>query len=378
MVGGKDWWNDLACTTRWKYNIGWESLANHRGKAGASESWKARQRQKCKRIQWKTRRKVERGKTKERQGTKNHGRALCSVKSDSAQALTEAVKQLDWLPEPGLPNDPYHDAKLESNICRIKEGTCAIHWAARFSHEMWPRSIEYFCIAKSFTTQAPIHLNDSDEVKNLKQGRNCYEAANNGEPFQGLRVPLGALVYYKPPGHANKPAFKPRTLPGIFVEWRMDTGFKHRKIHLVLDYESARCKSKGFGKAIQVHETELVVPGHHAFPLYQAEQSQLEGGTGELTKIALPFGEGAPPTPGKVRRTYVTLDRASRFGKAVGCKGCDRIAEGVKHSEACHERFRSLLEKEKVEKTNRSFKISWTPTGGGGRRACTDRCRTRS
>ena len=55
----------------------------------------------------------------------------------------------------------------------------------------------YFCITKSFTTQvtqAPIHLNDTDEVKNLKQGWNCYEAANNGEPFEGLRIPLGALV----------------------------------------------------------------------------------------------------------------------------------------------------------------------------------------
>ena len=170
-------------------------------------------------------------------GTKGHGRALCSVKSDSAQELTEAVEQLDWLPEPGLPNDPYHNAKLESNIRRIKEGTRAIHLAAGFSHEMWPRSSEYFCIAKSFTTQAPIPLNDTDEVKNLKQGWNCYEAANNGEPFEGLRIPLGAFVYYKPPGHANKPAFEPRTLPGIFVGWRLDAGFKHRKIHLVLDYE---------------------------------------------------------------------------------------------------------------------------------------------
>ena len=74
-------------------------------------------------------------------------------------------------------------------------------------------------------------------------------------------------------------------------------------------------------------------------------------------KIALSFEEGAPPTPGRVRRTYVILDRAIRFGKAVGCKGCDRITEGVKHSEACHERFRSLLEKEKVEKQKEAFKF---------------------
>ena len=54
-------------------------------------------------------------------GTRAHCRALCSVKSDSALDLTEAVKQLGWLPEPGLPNDPFHNAKLGYTIGRIKE-----------------------------------------------------------------------------------------------------------------------------------------------------------------------------------------------------------------------------------------------------------------
>lgn len=63
---------------------------------------------------------------------------------------TEAVKQLGWVPEPGLPNHPFHNLMLESNIRRIKEGTRAIHLAAGFPHELWPRSIEYFCAAKSF------------------------------------------------------------------------------------------------------------------------------------------------------------------------------------------------------------------------------------
>ena len=216
-------------------------------------------------------------------GTKGHGRALCSVKSDSAQELVEAVKQLDWLPGPGLPNDPYHNAKLESNIRRIKEGTRAIHLAAGFSHEMWPRSIEYFCIAKSFTTQAPIHLNDTDEVKTLKQGWNCYEAANNGEPFEGLRIPLGALVYYKPPGHATKPAFEPRTLPGIFVGWRLDAGFKHRKINLVLDYESVRCKSQGFGRPIQVQN--LLYQSIICFLYTKLSNHDLEGDQGNYPKL---------------------------------------------------------------------------------------------
>ena len=98
------------------------------------------------------------------------------------QELTEAVKQLDWLPEPGLPNDPYHNAKLESNIRRIKEGTRAIHLAAGFSHEMWPRSIEYFCIAKSFTTHLqvmPTNLHSNHELcQGFLWGGDCTPVSN--------------------------------------------------------------------------------------------------------------------------------------------------------------------------------------------------------
>eukprot|EP00438_Fugacium_kawagutii_P007496 Skav230013 [mRNA] locus=scaffold1958:420290:428629:+ [translate_table: standard] len=155
-------------------------------------------------------------------GTKAHGKALRIVKSDAAKELTEAVKALDWLPDEAIPNDAFHNAKLESNIRRLKEGVRACHLAAGFSHELWPRSMEYFCAAKA----------------------------------------------------------------------------------------------------------------------------RDEGGSGELPKIALPFEEGAPKTPSRVRRIYVTLERAIKFGKTAGCKGCERIAEGVKHSDACHERFRSLLEEE--------------------------------
>ena len=124
-------------------------------------------------------------------GPKAHGRALCSAVSDSAQELIEAVKQLDWLPEPGLPNDPFHNSKLESNIRRIKEGTRAIHLAAGFLHELWPRSVGYYCIAKSFTTLAPIHPNEPDDVKRWKQGLTCYEVAKGGEPYEGKESAIG-------------------------------------------------------------------------------------------------------------------------------------------------------------------------------------------
>ena len=291
-------------------------------------------------------------------GTKAHGKALCSVKSDCAQELTEAVKYLGWLPEPGIPHDPFHNAKLESNIRRIKEGVRAIHLAAGFPHELWPRSIEYFCVAKSFTTLAAIHPNETDDAKRLKQGWTAYEAANNGEPFEGYRVPLGALVYYKPPSHTSKPAFEARTVPGIFAGWRLDSGYKHKKVHLILDYESLRTKSKGFGRPLQVYADELVIPESLVFPLFNAAKELLEGGSGVLPKIAFPFEEGAPMPEARKRKTYVTLERAIRFGITPGCQGCAKIAEGVPHTDACHDRFRTLIENEKLAKIAKERGIS--------------------
>lgn len=228
---------------------------------------------------------------------------------------------------------------------RTKEGVRAVHLAAGFPHELWPRSIEYYCVAKSFTTLAEIHPNESDEAK----GSNKVGLLMKQQTL-GYRVPLGALVYYKPSNHTSKPAFEARSVPGIFAGWRLDSGYKHRKVHYVLDYESIRTKAKGFGRPLHIHADELVVPENLAFPLFNAAKASLEGGSRELPKIAMPFEEGAPQPEARKRKTYITLDAAIRFGSTPGCRGCERIAEGVPHTDACHERFRVLLENEKLAK----------------------------
>ena len=288
-------------------------------------------------------------------GTKAHGKALCVVKSDTAVELTDAVKYLGWLPDPSVPNDEVHNAKLERGIRSIKEGVRAILLKSGLQHEFWPRAIEYFCTAHSFSNQAVIHPNDSEEVKTKKSTETCYEAAS-GEVFSGLQLPFGCLVYYKPPKHRELAAFEPRTLPGIFVGCRVDAGYVHKGIHLVLDYESLRTNAKGCGRPIQVYQSELVDPndGNWVFPLYEANMSKLRLFSAKPSlpvldpKDSLPFEGVAPSTPARKRRTYVTLERAIKYGKTPGCKGCDRIAEGVPHTEACHERFRTCLEEERL------------------------------
>ena len=92
-------------------------------------------------------------------GTRASPRSSCLVKTDCAQELTKAVEHLGWLSEPGIENDPYHNAKLESLIRRIKEGTRAIHLKSGLPHAFWPRSIEYFVVAHAVTHPCPVHPN---------------------------------------------------------------------------------------------------------------------------------------------------------------------------------------------------------------------------
>ena len=90
---------------------------------------------------------------------------MCCVKSDAAGELVEAVKYLGWLPEPGIPHDDFHNSKLECGIRSIKEGSRSILLKAGFPHEIWPRAVEYICIAHSFTNLAVLRQNESDEVE---------------------------------------------------------------------------------------------------------------------------------------------------------------------------------------------------------------------
>lgn len=59
-------------------------------------------------------------------------RSQCFVKTDCALELTNALEFWGWISESGRANDPFHNAKLESAIRRIKGGVRAIHLKAGF------------------------------------------------------------------------------------------------------------------------------------------------------------------------------------------------------------------------------------------------------
>lgn len=206
-----------------------------------------------------------------------------------------------------------------------------------------------------------------------------YEAANRGNYFKRHTIPLGALVYYKPPKHRELPAFNPRTSPGIFVGWKVGAGYAHRKIYLVLDYKAVRFFSKGYGRPIQVYETETVEPTDvkYIFPLYEANMTKINLFQPSIklpivkNRKALPFEGKAPPPMVKKKKTYVMLGRAIKFRKTVGCKGYEKIAEGVPHTDEYYERLKKFLESDRFAGKARAagIPIPPMPAPGNARKA---------
>lgn len=67
-----------------------------------------------------------------------------------------------------------------------------------------------------------------------------------------------------------------------------------------------------------------------------------------MSSLPIAYEGGAlAPTVRKIGAD-VTLERVIKYGQTPGCRGCVRVAEGVPHSDECHERFRVLLEKDRA------------------------------
>ena len=92
----------------------------------------------------------------------------------SGQNRLCTVECLGWLPDPSVPNDQIHNPVTERKIRSIKEAARAVQLKSGLPHQFWSRSVEYVCTALAVSTNAAIHPNDSDDVKNLKATQNAY------------------------------------------------------------------------------------------------------------------------------------------------------------------------------------------------------------
>ena len=182
-------------------------------------------------------------------------------KSDAAGELTGAASRLCWTISPSIPRDWPHAAHVEREVRTLKELCRPAHLQAGFSKKMWPISVVYTAKARAFWSP-------------LKTGKTRWEVCT-GEPFLGVKYPLGALVFYRAKSDGMA---APTTRPGLFAGWRVDSGLRYRNVVQVVDYEAVRARAHLHWSPKDLREKEVFFPPveHIEFPLSNAAMKALK------------------------------------------------------------------------------------------------------
>ena len=265
------------------------------------------------------------------------------IKMDEAQELEQAAHQVGFVPETSLPNRWPHNALLERDIREEKECCRVVHLQSGLPYEYHTYSYPYACLSMTF-----------DRPSIVDPERTQWEALTR-EKFDGKRLCFGQLVYYRKK-HPTKRTLEPNMAPGLFLGWRIDSGFRYRYVVRILDYQEFR--TRGASCVSDVPEPELYLPdGDAYFPVgFSKHQALIRGDDPDdvkLPEIALqnvPFppdgGLASPSTPGpKPRSVYITLDRIIKFKETPGCTGCKNKTRY--HNAECRKRFQKLVDEEK-------------------------------
>ena len=288
-------------------------------------------------------------------GVKLNGNTNTVFKSDTAGELTSAASRLCWNADPSLANTWPHNAACERDIRSAKEACRCSHLQAGFDRKMWPLSLQYTSMARSFFESAPIHdYEEGTPIAEGKKDKTKWEVGT-GHPFTGVKYPLGALVFYREKGDGIA---EPTTKPGIFVGWKLEPGLRYRDVVRILDYEDVRTQKHLHWVPKEKYQKEVYFPPieNIEFPLQNAAKCALRDMTDpkhELRKAeydkslkegALPYDVNIDPLPltdkalvPKSRHASITLKRLIELGPTPGCKACENGT--MHHNASCRKRF---------------------------------------
>ena len=155
----------------------------------------------------------------------------------------------------------------------------------------------------------------------------------------------------------------PKTSPGLFIGWRLESGLRYRGVLFVADYERVRKGEFDWKRVVAVHEREVYNPPELTFPFAEARRAALkslgppDAVLPSLAQMPLPFaeeaGEGDPPPvpdigPEKIVPKFrITLNRLCEHGMTPGCDGCQFLGTDAPkpRTDECRARFAELLNK---------------------------------
>ena len=154
--------------------------------------------------------------------------------TDGADELRLACNALKWRQRVATPGRPQTNGVVERTNRLILEGARTLLSQARMDKKWWSRAVRCFCLQYNASRRGM----DGDTPQRKRLG---YD-------FLGRLLPFGSLVHYIPSTKKSTAAgekFGTTTRPGLFMGYRLHTGFMWSKDYLVLDLEAFRNNSAG-------------------------------------------------------------------------------------------------------------------------------------
>jgi hypothetical protein len=147
---------------------------------------------------------------------------------DNAKELEKAAAaQLEWRVDTSTPYRHTSNGVAERSNRRVIDGARTLLHASGLPHCFWGYACQCFCTLR----------NGHDENRHSKS---AYEN-RHGAPFQGMLIPFGAVITYRPPPGKeglDLLKFEPRIRKGIFMGYHFHSGGRWSGDYIVLDCET--------------------------------------------------------------------------------------------------------------------------------------------
>ncbi len=157
------------------------------------------------------------------------GKKIKSFYSDNAPELIAACRLLGINHALSVPYRSISNAIAERRIRIAKEGGRVALAQSGAPTSLWPYAVEHFC--HSLNTGM---LGDSNTAWELRFRT----------PFEGKRIPFGALVKFKPNRAYKQPVMSERLIDGLFLGWNLNPGGVFKGYYLCCPLEDLEKKDK--------------------------------------------------------------------------------------------------------------------------------------
>ena len=131
----------------------------------------------------------------------------------------------------------------------MAEGVRAALLQSGLPHRFWSLASKHHLFASAVTLSP-----------RASDGLTAWER-HHGEPFSGMKLPFGRLVFYRPkkPVMDSLAKFAPRTVPGIFVGWHTKPGYEFQGDYMVIALAAFRPTEADSARTFNVFRVKEVV-----------------------------------------------------------------------------------------------------------------------